>query len=46
MRWFQFLYSRLRKRIAAAINDLPERERLVMSLYYYMVQFASRQSPA
>jgi RNA polymerase sigma factor FliA len=31
----QFLYSRLRKRIAAAINDLPERERLVMTLYYY-----------
>jgi DNA-directed RNA polymerase specialized sigma subunit len=31
----QFLYSRLRKRIAAAVNDLPERERLVMTLYYY-----------
>jgi DNA-directed RNA polymerase specialized sigma subunit len=31
----QFLYSRFRKRIAAAINELPERERLVMTLYYY-----------
>jgi RNA polymerase sigma factor (sigma-70 family) len=31
----QFLYSRLRKRIALAINELPERERLVMTLYYY-----------
>jgi DNA-directed RNA polymerase specialized sigma24 family protein len=31
----QFLYSRLRKSIAAAINELPERERLVMTLFYY-----------
>jgi hypothetical protein len=31
----QFLYSRLRKRIAAAINDLPKQERLVLTLYYY-----------
>jgi RNA polymerase sigma factor (sigma-70 family) len=31
----QFLYSRLRKTIAAAINELPERERLVMTLFYY-----------
>ena len=31
----QFLYSRLRKSIAAAINSLPELERLVMTLFYY-----------
>jgi RNA polymerase sigma factor (sigma-70 family) len=31
----QFLYSRLRKSIAAAINALSERERLVMTLFYY-----------
>jgi hypothetical protein len=31
----QFLFSQLQKRIAAAINDLPEQERLVMTLYYY-----------
>jgi RNA polymerase sigma factor FliA len=30
-----FLYSRLRKTIAAAINELPERERLVMTLSCY-----------
>jgi RNA polymerase sigma factor FliA len=41
----QFLYSRLRKSIAAAINELPERERLVMTLFYYeelsLVQIAT-----
>jgi len=31
----QFLYFQLRKRIAAAINDLSEQERLVITLYYY-----------
>jgi Sigma-70, region 4 len=31
----RFLYSQLRKRVEAAINDLPEQERLVMTLYYY-----------
>jgi RNA polymerase sigma factor (sigma-70 family) len=31
----RFLYSRLRKTIAAAINELPERDRLVMTLFYY-----------
>jgi Sigma-70, region 4 len=31
----QFLYSQLRKTIAAAINELPERERLVITLFYY-----------
>jgi RNA polymerase sigma factor (sigma-70 family) len=41
----QFLYSRLRKSIAAAINSLPELERLVMTLFYYeelsLVQIAT-----
>ncbi len=31
----QFLYAQLLERVAAAINDLPEQERLVMTLYYY-----------
>jgi RNA polymerase sigma factor FliA len=31
----RFLYLQLRNNIAAAISDLPERERLVMTLYYY-----------
>ncbi len=31
----QFLYAQLRERVAAAINDLPEQERLVMTLCYY-----------
>jgi DNA-directed RNA polymerase specialized sigma subunit len=31
----RFLYFQLRKRIAAAINDLTEQDRLVMTLYYY-----------
>jgi hypothetical protein len=30
-----FLYLQFQNRIAAAINDLPEQERLVMTLYYY-----------
>jgi hypothetical protein len=31
----RFLYLQFQNRIAAAINDLPEQERLVMTLYYY-----------
>jgi RNA polymerase sigma factor FliA len=32
---FRFLEAEMRERLTKAINDLPERERLVMSLYYY-----------
>jgi RNA polymerase sigma factor for flagellar operon FliA len=32
---FRYLHAELRERLAAAIGDLPERERLVMTLYYY-----------
>jgi DNA-directed RNA polymerase specialized sigma subunit len=31
----QFLYLQLQNRIAAAIGDLPDQERLVLTLYYY-----------
>jgi hypothetical protein len=33
--FIHFLYSQLRNSLAAAINGLSERERLVMTLYYY-----------
>jgi RNA polymerase sigma factor for flagellar operon FliA len=32
---YRYLNSELRERLSAAIGDLPERERLVMTLYYY-----------
>ena len=32
---FRFLHGELRERLSAAIGELPERERLVMTLYYY-----------
>jgi RNA polymerase sigma factor for flagellar operon FliA len=32
---FRYLHVELRERLSAAIGDLPERERLVMTLYYY-----------
>jgi RNA polymerase sigma factor for flagellar operon FliA len=32
---FRYLDGEMRERLAKAINDLPERERLVMTLYYY-----------
>ena len=32
---FRYLDGEMRDRLANAINDLPEREQLVMSLYYY-----------
>ena len=32
---FRFLHGELRQRLGMAISDLPERERLVMTLYYY-----------
>jgi RNA polymerase sigma factor FliA len=32
---FRYLDSEMRERLTAAIGDLPERERLVMTLYYY-----------
>jgi RNA polymerase sigma factor FliA len=32
---FRYLDGELRHRLITAINDLPERERLVMNLYYY-----------
>jgi RNA polymerase sigma factor FliA len=32
---FRYLAGDMRERLTMAINDLPERERLVMSLYYY-----------
>ena len=32
---FRYLHAEMRERLTAAISDLPERERLVMTLYYY-----------
>jgi RNA polymerase sigma factor FliA len=32
---FRFLHAETRERLTKAINDLPERERLVITLYYY-----------
>jgi RNA polymerase sigma factor FliA len=32
---FRYLDGEMRHRLANAINDLPDRERLVMTLYYY-----------
>jgi RNA polymerase sigma factor FliA len=32
---FRYLGGEMRNRLTKAINDLPERERLVMTLYYY-----------
>ncbi len=32
---FRYLHSEMRERLSHAISDLPERERLVMTLYYY-----------
>jgi RNA polymerase sigma factor FliA len=32
---FRFLEGEMRERLTKAINHLPERERLIMSLYYY-----------
>jgi RNA polymerase sigma factor for flagellar operon FliA len=32
---FRYLQSEMRERLASAIKELPERERLVMNLYYY-----------
>jgi RNA polymerase sigma factor FliA len=32
---FRFLHAEMRERLTKAIMELPERERLVMSLYYY-----------
>jgi DNA-directed RNA polymerase specialized sigma24 family protein len=32
---FRFLHAETRERLTKAINDLAERERLVMTLYYY-----------
>jgi RNA polymerase sigma factor for flagellar operon FliA len=32
---FRYLDSELREQLIGAINNLPERERLVMTLYYY-----------
>jgi RNA polymerase sigma factor for flagellar operon FliA len=32
---FRYLDREMRERLTAAINDLPERERLVMTLYYF-----------
>jgi RNA polymerase sigma factor FliA len=32
---FRFLHAEMRERLIQAISDLPERERLVMTLYYY-----------
>jgi RNA polymerase sigma factor for flagellar operon FliA len=32
---FRFLHTEMRERLTEAISDLPERERLVMTLYYY-----------
>src|ERR1700723_2363868 len=32
---FRFLHTKMRERLTEAISDLPERERLVMTLYYY-----------
>ena len=32
---FRYLHGEVRRRLTEAIGDLPERERLVMTLYYY-----------
>jgi RNA polymerase sigma factor FliA len=32
---FRYLDREMRERLTMAINELPERERLIMSLYYY-----------
>ncbi len=32
---FRYLHAEMRDRLTSAISDLPERERLVMTLYYY-----------
>jgi RNA polymerase sigma factor FliA len=32
---FRYLDGEMRERLTTAINDLPERERLIMTLYYY-----------
>ena len=32
---FRFLHAEMRERLTEAISELPERERLVMTLYYY-----------
>jgi RNA polymerase sigma factor FliA len=32
---FRYLHAEMRERLIEAISDLPERERLVMTLYYY-----------
>jgi RNA polymerase sigma factor for flagellar operon FliA len=32
---FRYLDGGMRERLTTAINDLPERERLIMTLYYY-----------
>jgi len=32
---FRYLNGEMRQRLTTAINDLPERERLVLTLYYY-----------
>jgi RNA polymerase sigma factor for flagellar operon FliA len=32
---FRYLDGEMRERLTEAINDLPERERLIMTLYYY-----------
>jgi RNA polymerase sigma factor FliA len=32
---FRYLDEEMRERLTRAINDLPERERLIMTLYYY-----------
>jgi RNA polymerase sigma factor FliA len=33
--FFRYLDGELREHLTKAINDLPERERLIMTLYYY-----------
>jgi Sigma-70, region 4 len=33
--FFRYLDGEMRERLTKAINDLPERERLIMTLYYY-----------
>jgi RNA polymerase sigma factor for flagellar operon FliA len=32
---FRYLHAEMRERLTKGIRDLPERERLVMTLYYY-----------
>jgi RNA polymerase sigma factor FliA len=32
---FRYLHGEMRERLTKAIDDLPERERLIMTLYYY-----------